>query len=207
VAEELLDAGATVIGLARSLPNARHGARIDLRCDLTDPASRARAMDAVLAEGVPDLVVNNAGAFALAPFDRLAPEALEGMLAVNLKAPLAIAQALLPPMRARGTGRHVLIGSVADLKIFPGNAGYSASKFGARAIHEVLREELRGSGIGCTLVSPGAVDTPLWDGIDQPGLPRRDEMLRPEDVARAVLFVAASPPWVDIEAIRLGRLQ
>ena len=90
-------------------------------------------------------------------------------------------RARLPPRDARARERAlVTIGSIADRAIFPGNAAYSASKYGLRALHEVLRAELRGSGVRATLVSPGPVDTELWDPIDpdnRPGFTPRAQML------------------------------
>ena len=76
-------------------------------------------------------------------------------------------------MRERRRGHIVTIGSIADRVAFAENGAYAASKFGLRALHEVLRAELRGSGVRATLVSPGPVDTTLWDEHrhrDAPGL-------------------------------------
>lgn len=111
-------------------------------------------------------------------------------------------------MRAQGAGDIVTVGSVADRHIFGGNGAYSASKFGARALHEVLRAELVGTGVRCTLVSPAATDTPIWDPIDPdntPGFPPRAAMLRPHDVADAVLWAITRPPHVNIDELRLSR--
>ena len=69
-------------------------------------------------------------------------------------------------MRAAGRGDVVTIGSIADRNTFPENGAYAASKYGLRAFHEVLRQEVRGSGVRATLVSPGPVDTPLWDPVN-----------------------------------------
>ena len=118
-----------------------------------------------------------------------------------------MARTFLPAMRLRGHGTHVLVGSIADWRAFPENAAYSASKFGARGLHEVLLEEMRGSGVRCTLVSPGPTDTSIWDPMDpdaRTDLPSRAEMLRPSDVADAILFAVAAPRQVQIEVIRLG---
>ena len=122
--------------------------------------------------------------------------------------PFALVSALLPSMRARGDGHVVTIGSVADRVIFPGNAAYSASKYGLRALHEVLRAELRGSGVRATLISPSAVKTALWDRIDpdnQPGFTPRAEMLTPAAVADAVLYAILAPASVNVQPSRSRR--
>jgi NADP-dependent 3-hydroxy acid dehydrogenase YdfG len=102
----------------------------------------------------------------------------------------------------------VTIGSIADRQVFPENVSYAASKFGARAVHEVMREELRGSGVRVSLVSPAPVDTAIWDAIDpdhRPGFTPRAMMLRPEAVADAVLFVLTRGADVNIDELRLSR--
>ncbi len=70
----------------------------------------------------------------------------------------------------------------------------------------MLREECRGSGVLCTLLSPGPTDTGMWDPYDpeqDPALPPRTAMLRPGDVAEAVLWILTRPAHVDVEWIRM----
>jgi NAD(P)-dependent dehydrogenase (short-subunit alcohol dehydrogenase family) len=152
----------------------------------------------------PDLVVSCAGAFALAPLAETRPEEFDRQVAANLRGPFLVMRAFLPAMLARRSGHLVNVGSVAGRRAFPENGAYSAGKFGLRGMHEVLLEELRGTGVRATLVEPGATDTPLWDPIDpdaRPELPPRAAMLRPDDVARVVLFAAAQPRHVQIPTI------
>jgi len=207
VAEELQAAGAHVVRLARSLADAERERRTDLRCDVTDPASVARAAGRVLAaRGAPDVLVNAAGVFLVAPLAETSPQDFGAQLAGNLVAPFLVLRAFLPAMTARGRGLVVTIGSVADHHAFAGNAAYGAAKSGLRGLHEVLRAELRGSGVRATLVSPGPVDTALWDPVDpdrRPGFTKRAQMLKAEDVAEAVLFVATRRDEVAIPEMRI----
>lgn len=207
-AEALESAGARVAGLARSHAPERSDTRWRLVCDVTDaPGVRRAAEEIVAAWGVPDLLVNNAGTFLLRPFEETTPGDLAGQLAGNLQAGFLVAQSFLPAMRQRRTGRLITMGSVADHQAFPGNAAYAASKYGLRGLHETLRVEYRGTGVHCTLVSPGPTDTRLWDTVDPQrtaDLPSRSAMLRPADVADAVVFVATRPAHVDIDWLRLG---
>jgi NADP-dependent 3-hydroxy acid dehydrogenase YdfG len=159
------------------------------------------------ASGPPDIVVSNAGAFLLRPLETTEPKDLELQLAVNLQAPFALARAFLPAMRARGQGCYITLGSVADHVGYPENAAYAASKYGLRGLHETLLEEYRGTGVRLTLVSPGPTDTSAWDPFDpdrRSGFIPRAGMLRPSDVAEAVLFVATRPAHVLIDWLRLG---
>ncbi len=199
--------GATLIRLSRSNMPALAGA-IDLRVDLADRSARDAALSQVTRDhGVPDVIVSNAGAFLIAPIEDTTDDLLREQLAINLEAPFAIARHFLPRMRERGSGVHVIIGSVADNKPFPGNAAYAASKYGVRGLHEVLCEEFRGTGVRCTLISPGPTDTNAWDPINpdsREGFTPRAEMLHVADVADAIVYAITAPAQVQVESIRLG---
>jgi NADP-dependent 3-hydroxy acid dehydrogenase YdfG len=136
------------------------------------------------------------------------PAAFRAALDVNLMAPFLVVRAFLSRMRERGHGHVVTIGSIADRSVFPENGAYAASKFGLRALHEVLRAEMRGSGVRATLISPSAVDTALWDAIDpdtRPGFTPRRDMLSPAAVADAVRYAVSRPATVNIDELRLSR--
>jgi NAD(P)-dependent dehydrogenase (short-subunit alcohol dehydrogenase family) len=207
-AELLAAEGAQVIRVARSLNAGSHGSFHDVPCDLTDPAQVNRlGVRIVTQHGAPDIVVSNAGSFLLRLLEETDPAEFERQLAVNLAAPFHVAHAFLPAMRNAGKGSFISVGSVADHVGFPENAAYAASKFGLRGLHETLLAEYRGSGVRLTLVSPGPTDTEMWDQVDldrRPEFTQRPSMLRPNDVAEAILFVATRPPHVLIDWLRLG---
>lgn len=216
VSRALASAGARVFLLARSreplaaLAAELGGGATAYPCDVTDAAQLSAAVAAALAEagGAIDILVNNAGVFPLAPVVDTSPDSFEHTLQANLAAPFRVLHAVLPGMRAQQRGHVVTIGSVADRRIFGGNGAYSASKFGARALHEVLREECAGTGVRTTLVSPAATDTPIWDPVDPdntPGFPPRASMLRPDDVADAVLWAVTRPAHVNVDELRISR--
>ncbi len=200
--------GARVVRLARSLEARRSGEALDVRCDVTEAAQVQVAADLVLAEwGAPDILVNNAGAFHLAPFEETSTADFDAQVAANLRGPWLVARAFVPLMRAGKGGLVVTVGSVADHTGFPGNAAYAAAKYGVRGLHETLLAEYRASGLRFTLVSPGPTDTAAWDAVDpdaRPGFTPRARMLRPDDVAAAVVFAATRPPHVQLDWLRLG---
>ena len=200
----------TADALAALAAESPAGRVVPLAADLRDAGATARALDAAHAAfgGAPDLLVNNAGVFAVAPAHETDADAFAAVLDANLAAPFRLVRAVLPAMRARGDGHVVTIGSVADRQTFPGNAAYAASKYGLRALHEVLRAECRGTGVRCTLVSPGPVDTPLWDPLDpdhREGFTPRAAMLAADDVADAVVYAATRRREVNVDELRLGR--
>jgi NADP-dependent 3-hydroxy acid dehydrogenase YdfG len=216
----LAAAGAHVALLARSADvlaeeagaiAREHAVRtLALPCDVRDVVSvrsaLAGARDAF--GGTPDLLVNNAGAFALAPIASTDPDAFAATLEANLIAPFRLVRACLPDLLARGAGHVVTVGSIADRMAFPENGAYAASKFGLRGLHEVLRAEVRGTGVRASLVSPGPVDTPLWDALDPdntPGFTPRAQMLSADAVARAILFVVTAPAEMNVDELRVSR--
>jgi NAD(P)-dependent dehydrogenase (short-subunit alcohol dehydrogenase family) len=207
VAAALRSAGAHVVRLARSLRDASGDRQTDFRCDVGDAAAVQRVVARVQADlGVPHVLVNNAGLFFLKPLEATSPPEFAQTLATNLTGPFLLLHALVPLMQRRGSGHVVTIGSVADHVAFTGSSAYAASKFGLRGMHQVLAAELARSGVRTTLVSPGPVDTDIWDDIDpdsKPGFTRRQDMLAPEDVAEAVVFAVTRPLRVDVTEIRL----
>lgn len=159
--------------------------------DLTRPGEVDAMAEAARRElgGAPDLLFNNAGLFDLAPAEATDPDLFDRHLAVNLAAPFRLARSFLPAMLERGGGWLVHSGSQAGRRALPGNAAYSASKYGLRGLHEVLEVELEGSGVRTLLVESGPVDTPAWDPVEErlgEDLPARGDMLRPGEVARRV---------------------
>jgi NAD(P)-dependent dehydrogenase (short-subunit alcohol dehydrogenase family) len=205
-AEALREAGARVVRVARALPPGEDF--LDMAADLTEPSQVEALAERVRREvGSPDLVVSNAGSFLLRPLEQTTMADFDAQVAINLRAAFAMARAFLPMLREAGRGTFVTVGSVADHVGFPENAAYAASKYGLRGLHETLLAEFRGTGVRLTLISPGPTDTDIWTPFDpdqREGFPRRAEMLRPADVADAVLFAATRPPHVLVDWLRLG---
>ena len=213
IATRLAEEGAIVWGMGRvetalaELASETGGN--SLVADLSDDASVWSALERLTDEigGAPDIVVNSAGVFGLSSCATESVLAFDESVSVNLRGTFLVVRNLLPGMLDRGTGLIINIGSISGRKAFRGNAAYSASKFGLRGFHEVLLEEIRGTGVRATLVEPAATDTALWDEMDpdnDPALPNRSQMMQPGDVAEAVAFVATRPnsvgrPLIQIE--------
>ena len=176
--------------------------------DVASPEGAAavvRAAEAALG-GSLDILVNSAGSFLLSPIAETSPLEFRRQLEVNLAAPFYLIRAVLPGMLGRRAGHLVNLGSIAGRVAMPGNGAYSAAKFGLRGLHEVLAEEIRGTGVRATLVEPGATDTPLWDPLDpdsRADLPSRSMMLTPDDVARAVVYALSQPDEVELSLLAL----
>jgi NAD(P)-dependent dehydrogenase (short-subunit alcohol dehydrogenase family) len=215
-AEALGAAGARVVMLARNAAAlhaaaARVGPRaIPIVCDVSarDQLEAATRRIRESLGGAPDVIVNNAARFAPMPAATMPLEEFENTLRVNLVPYFALMREFIGDFVARKSGHIVSIGSIADRVAFPDNAAYSASKFGVRGLHEVLRRELRGTGVRVSLVSPGPVDTPIWDPVNpetRVGHTTREQMLDAASVADAVLFVVTRPARANIDELRLSR--
>jgi NADP-dependent 3-hydroxy acid dehydrogenase YdfG len=215
-ARALAAAGARVVLVARSageltrlaadLPNGAVALPADLSQAAAAPTVAAGAREMLGAD--PDIIVHAAGCFPLGPIEETPDEDIELAFALNTTAPLQLTRAFLPALRRRGSGHVVMIGSVADRYVLPGNSLYAATKHALRATTEALRAETRGSGVRTTLISPSATDTPLWDPHDPDAsahLPSRDQMLRAEDVADAVVWAVSREGRVNVDELRLSR--
>ena len=215
IATALGEQGVRVVLIARTedrlkQQSARIPGSIAIATDVTDPEKVERATTRIVSElgGSPDILVNNAGIFSVAAAEETGVEQFTELLNTNLVAPFLFVRAFLTGMKKRGRGHIVTIGSIADRTIFSGNVAYSAAKFGLRAVHEVLRAELRGTGVRTSLVSPASTDTDIWNDVTltDPGekSPSKRLMLQPDDVARAVIYALTQPANVNIDELRLS---
>ncbi|HTL95539.1 MAG TPA: SDR family oxidoreductase [Gemmatimonadaceae bacterium] len=213
IARSLAAAGARVAMLARGADALAQraaelgGAALPVPCDVSDAAAVGRAMQVITLAfgGAPDILVNNAGIFHPRALTDITPDDFASSIAVNLNAPFYLVHAVVPAMRARGAGHIVTIGSVADRVAYAGNGSYSPGKFGVRALHDVVREELRGTGVRATLVSPGPTNTDIWGDLAGTGrFPPRDAMLDAGAVADAVLYAVTRVLAVNVDELRLS---
>jgi NADP-dependent 3-hydroxy acid dehydrogenase YdfG len=215
IARALVREGVRVAIIARGAKELEARAReigthtLAVAADLSVESEAARAVHEIRDAfgAIPDLLINNAGIFDPKPLHALTPGEFQRTIEINLMAPFFMLSALLPAWREQRRGHLITIGSIADRTIFPGNGAYSASKFGARALHQVLRAETRGSGVRTTLVSPSSTDTPIWDAVlRQPDdrFPPRSEMLAADAVADAVVWAATRPANVNIDELRIA---
>ncbi|MDH4106825.1 MAG: SDR family NAD(P)-dependent oxidoreductase [Gammaproteobacteria bacterium] len=140
---------------------------------------------------VPDILVNNAGLGVAGRHDHVPADRWEGLLQVNLLAPMRLCHLFLPAMIKRGSGHVVNVSSLAGWVGSPGLSAYCASKFGLRGFAEALRYDLRDAGIRVSTVYPSFSRTPILDS-EQFGYDERrrvpDHMVTdPADVVAAIV--------------------
>jgi NADP-dependent 3-hydroxy acid dehydrogenase YdfG len=170
--------------------------------DVSLPEQAAALIRAVeIRFGKIDVLVNNAGTnLKERTFRELTPDAWQRLLRVNLDGAFYCIHAAFPGMAARGDGLIININSIAGKRASPlGGLAYAASKFGMTALGIGLAAEEKDSGVRVCNIYPGEVDTPILVHRPTPvSDEHRQRILKPEDVAQAVLFVAGQPPHVSI---------
>ncbi|MEU8788251.1 SDR family oxidoreductase [Streptomyces sp. NPDC048643] len=154
--------------------------------------------------GAVDVLVNNAGVMPLSPLDRLKVDEWNRMIDVNLRGVLHGIAAVLPLMRAQGSGHIVNIASVSGHRVDPTASVYSATKFAVRALSEGLRQESR--DLRVTVVSPGLTRSELAEGISDTAVraATRDLMdiaMPAAAIGAAIDYAIAQPAEVDVSEI------
>jgi NAD(P)-dependent dehydrogenase (short-subunit alcohol dehydrogenase family) len=169
-AERLARRGHTVYATARDPERLADlqaaGARV-LTLDVSDDASARAAVEEVeRAEGAVGALVNNAGYGQSGAVEAVPIDAIRAQFETNLLGYVRMAQLVLPGMRRQGHGRIVNLSSVAGRVTMPGSGVYSASKFAIEAMTDALRFEVRGFGVGVSLVEPGPIRTEFTGGAN-----------------------------------------
>jgi len=192
-AEKLRKAAASLNGAERLLAQP---------CDVTVPAQVQALIDAVKRKlGRIDILVNNAGMnIKKRMFGELTPETWRTMVAGNLDGAFYCTAAVLPQMRQRRDGVIIFINSTSGKRSGPlGGASYNAAKFGLSALGICLGAEEKENNIRVCNIYPGEIDTPILEHRPTPvSAEHRQRILKADDVAAAVLFVAALPPHVSV---------
>ena len=167
-------------------------------CDVTDDAAvEALAERVTELFGPVDVLVNNAGRFTPGGLADTTPAAFREALGTNLTSAFLVTRAFLPAMVARGSGRVLMMGSVASIRGYAGGLAYGAAKHGLLGLARALREETKGSGVGVTVLLPGATVSPSWDGSGVDAA----RMMPAEDIARVAVEVAGLSGRTVVEEI------
>jgi 3-oxoacyl-[acyl-carrier protein] reductase len=204
IAELFVQEGAAVAALDRNVAGAAAVASelgvAGFGCDVSDREQVNETVQTVARQlGGLDGIVNAAGILDIKPFDQLAPESFDRMIAVNLTGPYNVVHAALPFLQASPTATIVNIASISALMPMAGTAGYSASKAGLLMLTRCLGFDL-GPGIRANAICPGVIQTEmtryLWENPEHTARASERVALKrlglTEDVARAALFFSSS---------------
>lgn len=192
----MLDAAGVKLGLvSRSGDDLGIPGAVGVAADVRDADAIASAVDAVVdSHGGLDILFVNAGVGAYGPILDLPAEHLDEMIEVNVKGAIHTVRAALPHLLKSDAADIVTLASEAGRRGLPNEAVYCASKFAQVGLTRALDHELRERGIRCTNVCPGGVATDFAMGRGRtPDMPALAGMMRPEEVAEAVMFVLTRP--------------
>jgi NAD(P)-dependent dehydrogenase (short-subunit alcohol dehydrogenase family) len=172
--------------------------------DLAD-LDQVRDRIAAIVEPLPslDIVVNNAGMGYTGDLIDTPLAAWQQVLDLNLTSVFQVVQGVLPKLRQQSTSTIINIASIAGHQAFPNWGAYCVSKFGLVALSKTLAQEERVHGIRVVTVSPGSVNTPIWDTPTVQADFDRSAMLTPEIVAQSILHTVLLPPQAVVESIVL----
>lgn len=175
-----------------------HQARVRAQtCDITKAEDVSALLKFAREQfGQLDILINNAGiSHPMAPVDRLDPEVWDSVIATNLTGMFLITRAAIPLMPSGST----IVNNISVKAVFAGEAAYCASKHGALALTNTLREELRPKKIRVIALIPGATNTQIWNQF-WPDAPRAN-MMSPETVADAVISTLLLPPNASVDEL------
>ncbi len=166
--------------------------------DVTREEDLQRLVDAAVAAGGVDVLVNNAGVGTMALLQDLTDEVWDRTMDVNLRAAMRLSRLVVPSMRARGGGSIINVASLAAVMGGPKYAAYSASKAGLCGLTRALAGELGRAGIRVNAILPGAIDTEMFaTEVDDRQKAWLEAMTplgrvgRPAEIAAMALFLAA----------------
>lgn len=152
------------------------GRIIPIELDVTDEGSIERGMDEIKSHGQELFgLVNNAGVSVMGPIEQVPMNEWRRLYETNVFGVINVTRAVLPQMRAAGTGRIVNIGSVAGRIVAPFFGAYASSKHAIEGISDAMRRELKYHGIKVSLIRPGFINTPFGEQEQESLRPYLDE--------------------------------
>jgi NADP-dependent 3-hydroxy acid dehydrogenase YdfG len=185
--------------------NARGGSARFRAVDVTSREDTQAFVDFAKAEfGRLDVLVNNAGVMPLSNMAEVKVDEWDRMIDVNIRGVLHGIAAVLPDMKARGSGQIVNVASIGAHVVVPTGAVYRATKYAVWAISEGLRQE--NPDVRVTTISPGVVATELGDDISDATArdyvkELRKKALTPDAIARAIAYAVEQPDEVDVNEV------
>lgn len=178
------------------------GKALSIVCDISDE----QQVNAAVAEVIRDFrridcLINNAGVGVFKSAEEITSEDWDRVMDINVKGSFLLTRAVLPHMKAAGSGHILGIASDVSKRTFASGSLYTASKYAQHAFFESLRREVRPLGIKVSVVYPGLVDTYFHQA--EQGEPQQAKFLHADDIAAAVSYILHAPPHVLVDELMI----
>jgi NADP-dependent 3-hydroxy acid dehydrogenase YdfG len=201
----LVGSSQDVLQSAKDLNNQGYVNVIAVQADVANEEDMNRVVKSTLEQfGQIDILVNNAGIGFFKLTEEVTLEDWKKMFEVNVQGVFLGAKVVLPQMKERKSGTIITISSDVGRYTIPNGAAYTASKYAVQGFSGALAQEVREYGIRVGTVNPGMVDTYFANSTQ--GLPEKEEWLKVEDIANAVVYMASAPKHMLIDEIVLHPL-
>ncbi len=202
----LLQQGYRVVGLSRRGQVEEFADRdfIPVSLDFADPAELDAGLAELLAQHAFDCFIHAAGQGHFGSIEQFSVAQIVASIELNLTSALVICRGLVPQMRRRGQGQLLFIGSESALSAGRKGALYSAAKFGLRGFCQALREDCAADGIRVSLINPGMVRSPFFEGLGFAPGDAAENAIDVDDVARILLQILDSSSDIVIDEINLS---
>ncbi|AKV69170.1 MULTISPECIES: SDR family oxidoreductase [Microcystis] len=191
---------AAVAAMAADLGVSAQAYPLDL-ADIPEVASRIAKI--AQESGPIDILINNAGMGYTNPLADTPLSDWQRVIDLNLTSVYQCVQGILPAMRQQGGGTIINVSSIAADNFFPDWGAYSVSKAALVAFSRILAIEERVNAIRVTIITPGAVNTPIWDSDSVKADFDRSAMLTPDIIAQAILQAVLLPKQAVVETMTI----
>jgi len=209
--------GANIIAASRTSSEIEHtaqqirdcgGSAIAMTTDITDPLQVLELFERVEENyGRIDILINNAGIGLFGPVEELTEEALDQMLAVNVKGTVYCSIAAFKRMKVARSGHIINIISTASKVGRANESGYTASKWAQAGFTESLKAEAKPFGIRVTSFCPGGMNTAFWQTPDnQAHQQQAEQFMNPHFIAQFLLQIAIIPSGINVDDIVIKRM-
>lgn len=201
----IVGSSSQVIETADELKQMGYTDVLPVQADVSNEEDIMKAVQETLETyGAVDLLVNNAGLGFFKQTEEVTVEEWKKVFAVNVQGVFLATKAVLPHMKERRTGTIITISSDVARYTIPNGAAYTATKYAVQGFSGAVAQEVREHGIRVGTINPGMVDTYFANSTQ--GLPEKQDWLKVEDIANAVVYMASAPKHMLIDEIILHPL-
>lgn len=201
----LVGSSQDIVESAKDLNSQGYANVIAVQADVANEEDMNRVVQSTLDQyGQIDILVNNAGIGFFKLTEEVSLDEWKKVFEVNVQGVFLGAKVVIPHMKERKSGTIITISSDVGRYTIPNGAAYTSTKYAVQGFSGSLAQEVRDFGIRVGTVNPGMVDTYFANSTQ--GLPEKEEWLKVEDIANAVIYMASAPKHMLIDEIVLHPL-